>query len=161
MRRCTVPERLKQVPEPFFDLMIRVTDHIEDLHLQFRIKNPNAAATEFDTVACQIEQVGVDAPRVALNERDVLTFRRREYVVCRCPRTCVLIPFEKREIENPGEPEVVVVNQPQSLSHFGPQSGQCIVGDVLVSGNDEDQITWFGIHRERDLLDYLHREIVF
>ncbi len=52
-----------------------------------------------------------------------------------------LIPFQQREIQDPGESQHAIIQQPQPLAHLPPQASQGLCHHRRLIGYDENEVT--------------------
>ena len=103
VRRCAVLEGVHKESELFLGLLVSEAEGLEHLLLKLAIMDTDGASTNLGAVKHYVVGVSPDiAPSLRLFEQ-ILVFRLRrgERMVHGIITLCLLVPFEKWEIDNP------------------------------------------------------------
>ena len=78
-------------------------EHLEQPRLHLRVVDTDAAAADLVAVDDQVVRLGLHLARVGFQQRQVLVPRGRERMVVGRPALLLLVPDERREVDDPGE----------------------------------------------------------
>ena len=120
-------------------------DRLENPLLNIPLEYPDAAAADFGTVQHHIIGFRLDPAGVAFQILNVLVPGRSEGMMHRHEAFFLFIIFEHWEIQNPGETELVGIDQVHPSPHFQPQLAHGIGRHIGLVGDDQHQVAFFGL----------------
>ena len=122
MGRGAVLERVQHVSEAPVGLLLAVSQALEDAGLDVPAVDTNASARQFIPVADEVVGVAEHGARIALEVVEVFQLGHREGMVREAPPLLLVIPFEHREIDDPGESQQVRRSQLEPVAKLQPQN---------------------------------------
>ena len=124
MRRSTIFEGIHHEAKLLLRFLVGQADSLEDSLLHFTAMDTDGAATDLGAVQNHIICLSIYLAGVGFQERQVFVTRRGERMVHSHIAFFFLVVLEHREVNNPGEGQLVGVNQVQAFSHFNTQCAQ-------------------------------------
>src|SRR4029450_11582453 len=103
VRWRAVLERVDEETEAQARVLVADVQQAEGLSLHARIVDSRAAAAYLAPVQHQVVGLRAHTSGIALQEVEVLVERRGERVVHRRPAVPLRVPFEQREVDDPGK----------------------------------------------------------
>ena len=137
MGRCPELERVQHATELFLDHGGRIAGDLERLVHDLRTMVPDGPGREFDAVAHDVVLERVDGERVLGEERFQATLWHRERVVAELDLVGVFVEFVHREIDDPAELELLLVDEIELLAEARAHgAGELRGGELLVAGKE-------------------------
>ena len=111
MGRRAIVEGAVHAAKTLLDRLLAVAGDLEGLDHRFRPMVADAAGSKFIPVAGDVVLKGLDRQRVLGLQRRQAALRHGERIVRKVDLLFVLVPFEHRKIDNPGEFEPVLFDK--------------------------------------------------
>ena len=157
MRRYAVLERCQEESELLLRLFGPQADHFEHLLLDVVLVDPDASAAQLHAVEHDIVSLRPDRAGIGVDQVPVLIHRHREGMV-HCHESLLLVaPLKQRELDDPQEIELVVVDEAQLLAQFQAQRAEHVPHDLVLVRRDEQQVALLAVHPLDDRRDLLFR----
>ena len=118
VRRNAVLEGREQETEFFIGFLFGEADDLKHLLLDVALVDTDTAAAEFDAVEDNVVCFRTDAAGICIDAFPILFHRHGERMVHGYITVFLLGPLKKREVHDPEEIELVVVDKAQILAQF-------------------------------------------
>ena len=145
-------ERFQQEPELLARVLFGDVQQPEHLRLDLGTVNADAAAADLGAVQHNIIGPGSDLERVGFHELQVFFPGRGKGMVHGVVALLLGIPLHQREVRDPEEIELILVNELQPLAQEQPQIAQCFRHDLRAVGNEHHEVARFCVEPARNLL---------
>ena len=125
--------------------------------LYLRIVDSDAAAGAFVAVDHQVVRLRSYRPRGRLQFVEILVHRRRKRMVVGHPALLLLVPEERRKIDDPEDLEIPRgrIEQAERGCQMNAQVPQCLTHNIFLVGDENEQVASLGLHPLSQFL--LHR----
>ena len=120
-------------------------------------------ATHFNAIDNHIVRIRTNGSRIAIQQRDIFGFGRRERVMHSIETLVFFAPLEQREVDHPQASKLVLVAQSQLAGHFQTQFAKLFAGlHRIVTRKDQDQVARLSTEGFLHLLqDFLRIELIY
>src|SRR5215475_7214776 len=143
VRRRAVTERVQEEAEFFARLFFAHSERLEDSRLYVRAVDSDRAAAQLGAVEDQVVGLGAHRTRIAFELVQVIVDRRGERVVHRVPSLVVFVVFEHREVDDPEQAVLALVDQFFDAAHFQPHLAERVADHVPLASDHQDRVTRF------------------
>ncbi len=158
MRRCTVFEGLNQEAEFFVTFLFGKTEHLEHLSLQILIVNSDRTAAKLYAVQYDVICIGFDSKRICVEQVYLIQLRAGKRVVHSLEGVVFLVFFEHREVHDPQQIILIIIEQSHSLRTFTAEETEGIIGYLRSVGADEDEVVLLCVENLCDFRELFRRE---
>ena len=120
----------------------------------------DTASAELNAVEHNVISLGSDRAGIGVDQVPVLVHRHREGMVHGDESLLFIAPLKKRELHDPEEIELVVVDQAQLLAEFESERAENVPHDLVLVCRDQEQVALLAVHFADDRLDlFLFHEL--
>ena len=158
MRRRAVFEGFNQEAELFIAVLLRQTQYLEHLRLQILVMDSDRTAAQLYAVQNDIIGVCLDCQRIGIQKLQLIQLRAGERVMHRLERMVFFVLFEHREVNDPQQIVLIIVQKSHSLRTFSSEETQRIIGYLRPVGTDKDQVVCLRVEHLCDLRKLFLRE---
>src|SRR6516225_9931864 len=134
-----VAQRFKQEAKSLLRLMRRHAQYRKNARLNFGAMNTNASAAAFVAVNDEVIGFGANAALIGFQHGQILVTRGSEWMMVRHPSLFLLVPKERRKVDDPEDLEVRlrIVIELERRSQVGAQVAERLVHGLLRVGHQE------------------------
>ena len=155
VRRNAVLEGREQETEFFIGFLFGEADDLKHLLLDVALVDTDTAAAEFDAVEDNVVCFRTDAAGICIDAFPILFHRHGERMVHGYITVFLLGPLKKREVHDPEEIELVVVDEAKILAQFQAQSTQDVPDDTVFVRSEEEKVACLTAHAADQRLNLL------
>ena len=155
MRRRAVLERVEQEAEAVVGFLVGQADHLEHLGLQVGAVDADGAGGQLDAVHHQVVGAGADLLLVAVHVAVVLLVPAGEGMVGGHIALLLLAVLEQRELGDPEQVVLALVDQALALGDLAAQRAQALPDDGLLVRAEEHDVAGLGVHLGAHNFDHL------
>src|SRR5690349_10623219 len=141
MRRRAVLEGAVHAAKPLDDFLLAITGNLERFHHGLGTVIADAAGGDFIAIAGYVVLERLDGQRVSGLQRLKPTLRHRKRIVGEVDFLLLLVVFEHRKIDDPGEFKFFLVDQVQLLAKLGACETSKFPEFFGIAGDEESGIT--------------------